>query len=388
MYEFTLTGQVASHTATLARPSMDARDVDWTCVAVCDDEEEEEDAVVLYHRSSRDPRAIARRVIVDGCHASVRWEKCPARVTCLSAARARDGAGVLVGDVDGYVRWCFRDDGDASTSRRLDATAVTRVDAAGGCASTAARVFALDARTNPPTATRRWSLPRLEPMVAAMRRRGVDDDDDEVTLIAVGGAAVASCSATRRRGDAASAAFSAAFRALGSTALGVVKTVFVGASAPLHEDAVVYEGEDLDDVSSLRLETATWNAAFVDAPRRFLRFASAPPPFDFFAVSDVAHRVSLFRLIGKKSLRLTAVVKGCRDASFCFHPRSGLLALHRPSVRRLETRDPRDGAVLDAVDATDVVRLIRGFHSIIVVVARRDDDDAVRFRRLEDFVRV
>jgi len=373
--------------------TMDARDVDWTCVAVCESEDEEDTDLVLYHRSLDDPRSIARREIVDGGESSTSSTFiCPERVTCLDA-RPR-GGGVVVGDANGYVRWCFLDASNGSsttstTSLRLDATGVTRVDAAGGFASTAARVFALDHATR--TVTRRWSLPRLEPMVAAMGRRGVEDDDD-VTLIAVGGAAVASCSATPRRGassSASSASLFSAFRALGSTALGVVKTAFVDASAPLHEDAVVYEGEDLDDVSSLRLETATWNAAFVDAPRRFLLFASAPPPFDFFAVSDVAHRVSLFRLIGKKSLRLTAVVKGCRDASFCFHPRSGLLALHRPSVRRLETRDPRDGTVLDAVDATDVVRLIRGVHSIVVVVSSRADTDAdaapVRFRRLEDF---
>lgn len=371
---------------------MDARDVDWTCVAVCDDENDDEgDALVLYHRSLENPRSIARRVIVGGGESSTTSTStriCPERVTCLDA-RPR-GGGVVVGDANGYVRWCFLDASGSSTSTsttslRLDATGVTRVDATGGYASTAARVFALNDATR--KATRRWSLPRLEPMVAAMGRRGVDDDDDDVTLIAVGGAAVASCSATPRRGESSPSSLFSAFRALGSTALGVVKTAFVDSSAPLHEDAVVYEGEDLDDVSSLRLETATWNAAFVDAPRRFLLFASAPPPFDFFAVSDVAHRVSLFRLIGKKSLRLTAVVKGCRDASFCFHPRSGLLALHRPSVRRLETRDPRDGTVLDAVDATDVVRLIRGFNSIIVVVVTRrdDDDDAVEFRRLEDF---
>ena len=107
-------------------------------------------------------------------------------------------------------------------------------------------------------------------MVAAFGRRAPSGEGD-VTLIAVGGAAVASCSAGRASGggrDAARSVFSA-FRALGSTALGVVKTAFVDASAPLDEDAVVYEGEDLDAVSSLRLEKATWNAAFVDAPRRF-----------------------------------------------------------------------------------------------------------------------
>jgi len=196
--------------------------------------------------------------------------------------------------------------------------------------------------------------------------------------------AVAAVGAAARNEDA-EATLVSAFRALGSTALGVVKTAFVDASAPLDEDAVVYEGEDLDAVSSLRLEKATWNAAFVDAPRRFLRVASSPPPFDFFAVSDVAHRVLLFRLIGTKALRLTAVIKGCRDASFCFHPRSGLLALHRPSVRRLETRDPRDGAVVDAVDATDVIRLIRGFTSIVVVIKTHSGDDhRVEMRPVED----
>ena len=284
------------------------------------------------------------------------------------------------------MRWCDGDgdDDERGMTCRLDVTSVTRIDANGGYASTSSRVFETDATTT--TATRRWSLPRLEPMVAAFGRRA-PSGEGEVTLIAVGGAAVASCSAGRASGggrDAARSVFSA-FRALGSTALGVVKTAFVDASAPLDEDAVVYEGEDLDAVSSLRLEKATWNAAFVDAPRRFLRVASSPPPFDFFAVSDVAHRVLLFRLIGTKALRLTAVIKGCRDASFCFHPRSGLLALHRPSVRRLETRDPRDGAVVDAVDATDVVRLIRGFTSIVVVVKTHPGDDyRVEMRPIED----
>ena len=371
---------------------MDARDVDWACVAV--DDAAEDDGVVLYHRSVEDPRSIVRRVVARGgasssssSSASSSSVVCRVRGKCATCLDVRKSTrDVVVGDADGYVRWC---DGDGDDERamtcRLDVTSVTRIDANGGYASTSSRVFETDAATK--SATRRWSLTRLEPMVAAFGRRA-PSGEGEVTLIAVGGAAVASCSAGRASGggrDAARSVFSA-FRALGSTALGVVKTAFVDASAPLDEDAVVYEGEDLDAVSSLRLEKATWNAAFVDAPRRFLRFASSPPPFDFFAVSDVAHRVLLFRLIGTKALRLTAVVKGCRDASFCFHPRSGLLALHRPSVRRLETRDPRDGAVVDAVDATDVVRLIRGFTSIVVVVKTHPGDDhRVEMRPIEDY---
>ncbi len=370
---------------------MDARDVDWACVAV--DDAAEDDGVVLYHRSVEDPRSIVRRVVARGGASSSSSSSASSSVVCRvrgKCATCLDVLGstraVVVGDADGYVRWC---DGDGDDERamtcRLDVTSVTRIDANGGYASTSSRVFETDAATK--SATRRWSLPRLEPMVAAFGRRA-PSGEGEGTLIAVGGAAVASCSAGRASGggrDAARSVFSA-FRALGSTALGVVKTAFVDASAPLDEDAVVYEGEDLDAVSSLRLEKATWNAAFVDAPRRFLRFASSPLPFDFFAVSDVAHRVLLFRLIGTKALRLTAVVKGCRDASFCFHPRSGLLALHRPSVRRLETRDPRDGAVVDAVDATDVVRLIRGFTSIVVVVKTHPGDDhRVEMRPIEDY---
>ena len=379
-------------TSTPTDRQMDARDVDWACVAV--DDEDEGDGIVLYHRSVEDPRSIVRRVVARGggstssTSSSTSSVVCRVRgkcATCLDVRRRT--RAVVVGDADGYVRWCDGDgdeDDEGAMTCRLDVTSVTRIDANGGYASTSSRVFETDAKTT--TATRRWSLPRLEPMVAAFGRRAPSGEGD-VTLIAVGGAAVASCSAGRASGggrDAARSVFSA-FRALGSTALGVVKTAFVDASAPLDEDAVVYEGEDLDAVSSLRLEKATWNAAFVDAPRRFLRVASSPPPFDFFAVSDVAHRVLLFRLIGTKALRLTAVIKGCRDASFCFHPRSGLLALHRPSVRRLETRDPRDGAVVDAVDATDVIRLIRGFTSIVVVVKTHSGDDhRVEMRPVED----
>ena len=262
---------------------------------------------------------------------------------CPEATRA-----VVVGDADGYVRWCDGDgdDDERGMTCRLDVTSVTRIDANGGSRRRRRGSSKTDATHDDGDAA--VVVAEIGTDGGGVWTTGAEWGG-EVTLIAVGGAAVASCSAGRASGggrDAARSVFSA-FRALGSTALGVVKTAFVDASAPLDEDAVVYEGEDLDAVSSLRLEKATWNAAFVDAPRRFLRVASSPPPFDFFAVSDVAHRVLLFRLIGTKALRLTAVIKGCRDASFCFHPRSGLLALHRPSVRR-----PRRATLATAPSST------------------------------------
>ena len=129
----------------------------------------------------------------------------------------------------------------------------------------------------------------------------------------------------------------------------------------------------------------TWNAAFVDAPRRFFKVASSPPPLDFFAVSDVAHRVLLFRLIGTKALRLTAVIKGCRDASFCFHPRSGPSPPPSGACGDSRRATFATGAAVDAVDATDVVRLIRGFTSIVVVVKTHPGDDyRVEMRPIED----
>ena len=50
--------------ATPTDRQMDARDVDWACVAV--DDEDEGDGIVLYHRSVEDPRSIVRRVVARG----------------------------------------------------------------------------------------------------------------------------------------------------------------------------------------------------------------------------------------------------------------------------------------------------------------------------------
>ena len=204
--------------ATPTDRQMDARDVDWACVAV--DDEDEGDGIVLYHRSVEDPRSIVRRVVARGGGSTTSSSSSSSSVvcrawkcaTCLDVRRRTraSSSATRMGTCDGCDG--DGDDDERGMTCRLDVTSVTRIDA-NGVRVDASRVFETDATTT--TATRRWSLPRLEPMVAAFGRRA-PSGEGEVTLIAVGGAAVASCSAGRASGggrDAARSVFSA-FRAL------------------------------------------------------------------------------------------------------------------------------------------------------------------------------
>lgn len=280
-------------------------------------------------------------------------------------------SATLRGDALGYV-------GDA----RVDADAVTYVSR-GGFASTSARAFALDARGRP---TRQSMLPRLAPVRAADGRAR---EDGSVTLIAVGGAAIACTSGSVMRDapvDARSSAMSA-FRRAASTALSVARAV-VDASADVGEDAIAYEGEDMDEVSKLKRERVEWHCAFVDAPRRYSAFEYERSLDVFCALDATHHRALLFRVIGRSSIRLMCVIKGCRDASFAFDAKRRALVLHRPSVRVVESRPLRDASSVDvSVDARDVCRVVSSDDGAPRLVFREPNGARVRVATLDEATR-
>ena len=172
------------------------------------------------------------------------------------------------------------------------------------------------------------------------------------------------------------------FRKFSSKAWSVAKTI-VDRDADVSEDAVVYEGVDMDEVSALKREKPTWNCAFVDAPRRYTRFEICAER-DCFAVGDETRRVLLFRILSHGKLRLKAIIKGCRDATFAFDADTGALYVHRPSVRLLEIRSERGDAV-ETRDASGVARVVPGSPKPYVLM--RVDDTNMRVLAMDEFLR-
>lgn len=349
-------------------------DVDLACVVLDADDD-------VYYRSRRAPWALRRAR--DGATVCERR----AAITC---ARATAPGRIAVGDADGYLAVVVvGDDGATSTTveTRIDVQAVTSIGAGMGYASTKERVVEMWTSNAALAPRRRWTLPRLAPLVAAEGRER--DSDGSVTIIAVGGAAVALTMAEPMVRESARLASTTTsfFRRAASTALSVVKSV-VEPNAELGENAVAYEGEDMEAVSSLPRERTTWIHAFVDAPRRYGAFEFARA-LDVFAVADVArHRVLVFRLIGARSIRLISTIKGCRGATFAFDVERRALVIHRPSVRVVEARrlrDPLEDVVEVIRDAADVLRVIPADvgPDRVPRVLIRDESGAVRARRVD-----
>ena len=328
-----------------ASPPFDGADVDLACCA---------------HASGRTPPLIYRALRRDASTPPARGD--------ATAMRAP-----LVGDSRGYVLNL-----ESGRATRLDVDGVTYISGCPGHASTSTRAFALDARGTP---TRRWTLPRLAPLTAV---GGREREDGSVTLIAVGGAAIACASASARERARASVGL---FRRAASTALSVVRSV-VDANAEVGEDAIAYEGEDMEEVSKLKRERVEWHCAFVDAPRRYAAF-EYERALDVFAVRDgTHHRVLLFRVIGRSSVRLMCVIKGCRDATFAFDAKRRALVLHRPSVRVVESRPLRDASRVDvSIDARDVRRVLPGDDGIPRLVLYEPGGDRARITTFDDATR-
>lgn len=341
---------------TAMSAAFDGADVDVECVAYRDG--------ALYYRSRRDPRALRRS---DAREAALARD---VPIACCAAT----ATGVVVGDDAGYVATT------RGVETRVDVARVVR--ACGEYASSVERCVRWDARTG--RATRRWTLPRLAPMTACAGAARANDGT--TTLIAVGGAAIASTSATSDDAGKRETALGgglAMFRKFSATALSVAKT-FVDRDADVSEDAVgVYEGVDMDEVSALKREKPTWNCAFVDAPRRYTRFEICAER-DCFAVGDETRRVLLFRILSHGKLRLKAIIKGCRDATFAFDADTGALYVHRPSVRLLEIRSERGDAV-ETRDASGVARVVPGSPKPYVLM--RVDDTNMRVLAMDEFLR-
>ena len=349
-------------------------DVDDACCAVfaVDATSVGEARVVAFaHRSRRAPRCV-RVVRFHGDRTTTRRTTCvtvmcDADVTCV-------GVGgdwmVVVGDARGYayardVRADDFDDWDldGDDDRRAMAMASTtsssvthkmRFASCGGVHFVDDKYVVTDAHVSEwdvarGVATRRWTLPRLAPLAAATI---VHDS----IIIAVGGAAVASASidADANRASRARAAGRLVAKAA-STAFGVILSAF-NQNAKLPADAVVYEGEDMDDVPTA--ERPRWNCAFVDAPRRYSRFVSRGARF---ATTDSLHRCVSFQSLGDK-IRVKKIIKGARDATIAYgrdmsdtehqhsHP---ILYVYKPAVRALEAHRARGVAAPAARDVPD-----------------------------------
>jgi len=346
-------------------------DVDDACCAVLtvNDGAGSPRVVAFAHRSRRAPRCVrVVRFHGDRTRRTTVTVVCDADVTCV-------GVGgdwtVVVGDANGYayardVRGAVDDlDGDldddddrramAMSSTSSSVTHKMRFASCGGGVHfvddkyvvTDAHVSEWDVERG--VATRRWTLPRLAPLAAATIVR-------DSIIIAVGGAAVASASidADANRASRARAAGRLVAKAA-STAFGVILSAF-NQNAKLPADAVVYEGEDMDDVPNA--ERPRWNCAFVDAPRRYSRFVSRGARF---ATTDSLHRCVSFQTLGNK-IRVKKIIKGARDATIAYgrdmsdtehqhsHP---ILYVYKPAVRALEAHRARGVAAPAARDVPD-----------------------------------
>ena len=321
--------------------------------------------VAFAHRSRRAPRCVRIvRFHGDRTRRTTVTVVCDADVTCV-------GVGgdwvVVVGDARGYayardVRADDFDDLDGDDNHSAMAmssisSAVThkmRFASSGGVHFVDDKYVVTDAHVSEwdvkrGVATRRWTLPRLAPLAAATIVR-------DSIIIAVGGAAVASASidADANRASRARAAGRLVAKAA-STAFGVILSAF-NQNAKLPADAVVYEGEDMDDVPNA--ERPRWNCAFVDAPRRYSRFVSRGARF---ATTDSLHRCVSFQSLGDK-IRVKKIIKGARDATIAYgrdmadtehqhsHP---ILYVYKPAVRALEAHRARGVAAPVARDVPD-----------------------------------